>query len=225
MRKIVPLVLMVSLLCFGFLVPPREAGAVAIDFTTIANATHVTTISAPWVLGDLSMWAFSTQLPLSADRSVTVDSGNGLGIIDGSTSNRWVNNGLAYIEGLILKVPESFYFTSITLSGLTGNERAMLRAVADFDLTDLGDFLESFTDPTIVTPGALVTNFSNNDWQWILLRTPAPTLLGGVSSSFYVAGLTYEAVPAAPAPEPTTMFLVGSGLIGLAGFARRRFKR
>lgn len=39
------------------------------------------------------------------------------------------------------------------------------------------------------------------------------------ADSFSVTGST------APVPEPSTMLLLGSGLIGLVGFGRRRFKR
>jgi hypothetical protein len=46
-----------------------------------------------------------------------------------------------------------------------------------------------------------------------------------LNSSGKYAGLSHIEFKGSPVPEPTTMLLLGAGLVGLAGFGRKRFKK
>jgi hypothetical protein len=84
-----------------------------------------------------------------------------------------------------------------------------------FDVTSLSIFSNS--RDTIALRGAgsaFITNFEDTPGTWNISANRA----GGTASFSSSAEVT-------AVPEPATMFLLGSGLIGLAGYSSRRFKK
>ena len=61
------------------------------------------------------------------------------------------------------------------------------------------------------------------DQSIVTLPQPVDTLTNGAGGISHIT--LYGVEGAAPVPEPATILLLGSGLVGLAGFGRKKFKK
>jgi len=95
--------------------------------------------------------------------------------------------------------------------------------IQTFVLDQTIDFWGLRADPGDALIGSIVFD-SSGGYEDCCMGTPPKEFGADVSESYTIDNLIYEQPITEPIPEPTTMLLVGSGLLGFVGL-RRKFKK
>lgn len=121
-------------------------------------------------------------------------------------------------------------------SAATGNQVASFTLNGTLDLTAaLNTLFESYGGEqleynvyTLTLPGSAFAGLSTGTAMFAL-ALQGPSFIGDLP--YNGAGLDFSTLDitttpgGTPVPEPSTMMLLGSGLVGLVGYGRRRFKK
>ena len=137
-------------------------------------------------------------------------SGSGLNGFTGMQAPSLSSN-FVFSDADVGNVPHGFNSAVLDFAFLTGNS-------GNFNGGSIGDGLLPGESASFTVSGAAFTGFTEEQiCNAIFVRFQnVPLSAGGEGSDV--------AVPGDPIPEPSTIMLLGSALVGLGGYARRRFK-
>ncbi len=204
--------LFATLILVGFISMPSLASA-----NLLSNAGFDSPSQDPW----WGMWGNSQHTGTYGDVGTGIGGSNSVKIVSNSAAGTG-DDYYMYNNGLVSVTPGTTYYGAIY---------AKTASLVNEEVFSKIDWFNG-SGGWVGTAGASSILTGTNDWTALQISGAAPSDAAYASLAFFMdqkvdggTGTTYfdnAYLDSSPIPEPTSMLLLGSGLLGLFAFNRKR---